>query len=64
MTIKDAVILRINFNILFVKIEKLSKSFILLFSLFHSVTVDEKYEFLKRVFLKYVKIIYRVRKKL
>ena len=53
-----------NFNILFVKIEKLSKSFILLFSLFHSVTVDEKYEVLKRVFLKYVKIIYRVRKKL
>lgn len=64
MTIKDAVFLRMNFNILFVKIETLSKSFILLFSLFHLVTVDEKHEFLKRVFLKYVKIIYRVRKKL
>ena len=39
-----------NFTIIFLKIEKLQK-FLILFSRFsHSVTVDQKYEFLKKVY--------------
>ena len=39
---------RMNFNIFFLKIEKLSEFLVLLSRLFHSVTVDAKYEFLKK----------------
>ena len=42
---------RKHFNIFFLKIEKLSEFFILWSRLFHSVTMDEKYEFLKNVCL-------------
>ena len=42
---------RMNCNIFFLKIEKLSEFLILLSRLFHSVTVDEKYGFLKKVCL-------------
>ena len=38
-----------NFNIGFVKIEKLLEFFMLLSRLFHPVTMDEKYEFLIKV---------------
>ena len=37
-----------NFNMFFLKIEKLSEFLILLSRLFHSVTMDGKYEFLKK----------------
>ena len=37
-----------NFNL---KVETLSEFLILLSKLFHSVAMDEKYEFLKKVFL-------------
>ena len=37
-----------NYNIFFLKIEKLSEFLILLSKLFHSVTMDRKYEFLKK----------------
>ena len=40
-----------NFNIFFLKIEKLSEILLLLSRLFHSVTIDGKYEFLKKVCL-------------
>ena len=39
---------RMNYNIFFLKIEKLSEFLILLSKLFHSVTMDRKYEFLKK----------------
>ena len=42
---------RMNCNIFFLKIEKLSEFLILLSRLFHSVTMDGKYEFLKKVCL-------------
>ena len=41
----------INFNIFFLKTEKLSEFPIVLSRLFHSVTIDGKYEFLKKVCL-------------
>ena len=37
-----------NFSMLFLKIEKFSEFFIHLSRLFHSVTVDGKYEFLEK----------------
>ena len=40
-----------NFNIFFLKIEKLAEFLILLSRLFHSVGIDRKYEFLKKVCL-------------
>ena len=40
---------RMNCNMFFLKIEKLSEFLILLFRLFHLVTMDGKYEFLKKV---------------
>ena len=40
-----------NFNIFFLKVEKLSEFLILLSRLFHAVTMDGKYEFLKKVYL-------------
>ena len=40
-----------NFNILFLKIEELSAFLTLLSSLFHSVTVNGTYVFLKKVYL-------------
>ena len=39
-------------KMLFLKRARLSELLILLSRLFHSITVDEKYEFLKKVFLK------------
>ena len=42
---------RKHFNIFFLKIEKLSEFFILWSRLFHSVTMDEQYEFLKNACL-------------
>ena len=41
-----------NFSIFFLKIEKLSEFLILLSRLFLSVTMDGKYEFMKKVCLK------------
>ena len=38
-----------NFNMFFLKIEKLSEFLIRFSRLFHLVTVDGKYEFLKKV---------------
>ena len=40
-----------NFNIFFLKIEKLSEFLILFSRLFHSVTMYGKYEFLRKVCL-------------
>ena len=40
-----------NFNIVFLKIDKLLQFFILLSRLFHSVTVNGKYAFLKKICL-------------
>ena len=40
---------RMNFNILFLKTEKLSESLILLSRLFHTVRVDGQHKFLKNV---------------
>ena len=37
-----------NFNILFLKIENFSQFLLFLSTLFHSITVDEKYEFLNK----------------
>ena len=42
---------RMNFNIFFLKMEKLLEFLILLSRLFHSVAMDGKYEFLKKVCL-------------
>ena len=41
----------INFKILFLKAEKVSEFCIFKFQLFHSMTVDEKKEFLKKLCL-------------
>ena len=49
MTIKYAVgRLSYEFQYILLKIEKLSEFLILLSRLFHSVTMDEKYEFLEK----------------
>ena len=42
---------RMNLNLFFLKIQKLSELFILLSRLFHSVTMDGKYKFLEKVCL-------------
>ena len=42
---------RMNFKMPFLKIEKLSEFLIPLSRLFHSITVDGKYEFLKNVYI-------------